>query len=1102
MGELDQWMDENYLRQLWWSMGEEVSCRISIDKYGGSYAFIDFATHEGASKALATLNGSQIPQTNKIFKLNWSNRDGNGVPIVNNETKSALNSGSSGGLNTGGDYSIFVGDLGADVDDNVLMAAFQSRYGSIRSAKVMIDPVTGYSRGFGFIRFFDENDQQRSLEEMQGVYVGSRPLRVSVARPRAKFDVGLSPHTPESEITTVFVGGLNNTITEEELCAYFGTYGDILAVKIIPNKNIAFIQYEKRISAEQAIAELNGSHLGGAKLRLSFGRTQLNTVQSMPVYQPQPPPAPVQLPPVDLVEPTRSINYFNRFEKVDKVFLNEDDNETLNGSATIVFRKIPREISRLITRHKVDGATVTVEFINDASTEQFYYSSNRRANKSVKFFAKTLSFGSLIAPKKFVSEWTTSQDIRYILQYTQRRVHIFFSHLGAEYKMEYKFKDVYGDMHFERQNDMTTLTIPLRYPGIFWKRNNNSVTEKSRSISVGYSWERVTLIPLEKSTELVTKLTKPLTPISRTDVVNIAYWRVLRLIFRPYPKFAAEFERNLKEAASFNLVPEDLRSHRPPMEVIPASTLPKPLGHVERSGLNLSFDVLYLLESIISYHYVNQYNLTDIFYNQLKQLEPDISCGLLNYIALSKKIVYDPALEFNRIWDKKGMKVKDQRSIPSHCAMLRKVIITPSHMYIQPPSLETTNRVVRHYREYSDRFIRVQFMDEGFNRVGPSLDQKTKEVVYSRIYQILKRGIQIGDRRYEFLAFSSSQLREQGCWFFAPTADLTPDMIRSWMGVFSHEKVVAKHAVRMGQCFSSTRPVYILREDQVAYIEDIKRNGYTFSDGVGKISPALAEEVAIQMDLRTVPSAFQFRLGGAKGVLTVDKSLADEVVKVQLRPSQIKFESKHLTLEVIRTSTFINGYLNRQVITLLSALGVKDEVFMELMDSMLLDINKMLEKPSEAVRVLQSNADSVGTVKSMVSLIQAGFLERKDPYITNLLSLFRINVLKDLKKKAKIIVPNGAYLLGVMDETNTLEEGEVFVQIYNNTNNNAHKEIITGEVVVFRNPCFHPGDVRIVKAVDNPDLHHLIDVVVFSSKGFRDIPSMCSGGDLDGDDYT
>lgn len=83
MGELDAWMDENYLRQLWWSMGYEVSCRISVDKYGGSYAFVDFPNHEEATKALTTYNGTSIPQTNKCFKLNWSNRDGNGVPFPN-----------------------------------------------------------------------------------------------------------------------------------------------------------------------------------------------------------------------------------------------------------------------------------------------------------------------------------------------------------------------------------------------------------------------------------------------------------------------------------------------------------------------------------------------------------------------------------------------------------------------------------------------------------------------------------------------------------------------------------------------------------------------------------------------------------------------------------------------------------------------------------------------------------------------------------------------------------------------------------------------------------------------------------------------------------
>ncbi|GAA5806841.1 hypothetical protein MFLAVUS_000189 [Mucor flavus] len=151
---------------------------------------------------------------------------------------------------------------------------------------------------------------------------------------------------------------------------------------------------------------------------------------------------------------------------------------------------------------------------------------------------------------------------------------------------------------------------------------------------------------------------------------------------------------------------------------------------------------------------------------------------------------------------------------------------------------------------------RVQFLDEGFNWVSSSLDQKTKDIVYTRIYQILKRGIQIDNRRYEFFAFSSSQLREQSCWFFARTANLAPDMVCSWMGLFSHENFVAKNAVRMGQCFSSTRPVCILQEDQVACIEDIKRNSYTISDGVGKILPALAEEVAIQMDIRMAPSAF------------------------------------------------------------------------------------------------------------------------------------------------------------------------------------------------------------------------------------------------------
>jgi len=63
------------------------------------------------------------------------------------------------------------------------------------------------------------------------------------------------------------------------------------------------------------------------------------------------------------------------------------------------------------------------------------------------------------------------------------------------------------------------------------------------------------------------------------------------------------------------------------------------------------------------------------------------------------------------------------------------------------------------------------------------------------------------------------------------------------------------------------------------------------------------------------------------------------------------------------------------------------------------------------------------------------------------------------------------------------------------------QQILTGNVMVTRNPATHPGDVRIMLAVDRPELRHLSNVVVFSSKGERPACNMMAGGDLDGDVY-
>jgi RNA recognition motif-containing protein len=44
------------------------------------------------------------------------------------------------------DYSIFVGDLGGDVTESLLLQVFQAKYRSVKSARIVTDPVTGVSK--------------------------------------------------------------------------------------------------------------------------------------------------------------------------------------------------------------------------------------------------------------------------------------------------------------------------------------------------------------------------------------------------------------------------------------------------------------------------------------------------------------------------------------------------------------------------------------------------------------------------------------------------------------------------------------------------------------------------------------------------------------------------------------------------------------------------------------------------------------------------------------------------------------------------------------------------------------------------------------------
>ena len=109
-------------------------------------------------------------------------------------------------------------------------------------------------------------------------------------------------------------------------------------------------------------------------------------------------------------------------------------------------------------------------------------------------------------------------------------------------------------------------------------------------------------------------------------------------------------------------------------------------------------------------------------------------------------------------------------------------------------------------------------------------------------------GITLLGRRYIFLAYSSSQLKEQSAWFVCTSGSqsVTADSLRAWMGDFmTTVKIPANCAARMGQCFSSTVQTSTLSRGEYRQVPDVERNGFVFSDGVGQISEQLLREVVL-----------------------------------------------------------------------------------------------------------------------------------------------------------------------------------------------------------------------------------------------------------------
>ncbi len=79
--------------------------------------------------------------------------------------------------------NLFVGSLAYATTDDGLKAHFE-QIGEVERAKVSTDRDDGRSRGFGFVTFVDEANNQKAVDQLDGKELDGRTINVSLARPR------------------------------------------------------------------------------------------------------------------------------------------------------------------------------------------------------------------------------------------------------------------------------------------------------------------------------------------------------------------------------------------------------------------------------------------------------------------------------------------------------------------------------------------------------------------------------------------------------------------------------------------------------------------------------------------------------------------------------------------------------------------------------------------------------------------------------------------------------------------------------------------------------------------------------------------------------
>ncbi|XP_059179227.1 cytotoxic granule associated RNA binding protein TIA1-like isoform X10 [Physella acuta] len=178
-------------------------------------------------------------------------------------------------------FHVFVGDLSADIEQHQLRDAFAA-YGEISDCKIIRDPATMKSRGYGFVSYVNKQDAEAAINQMNNQWLGTRPIRTNwatrkppapVVKENAKPLVYDEVFNQSSQTNcTVYCGGVTTGLTEELMRKTFAQYGTIQEVRVFKDKGYAFIRFSTKESATQAICGVHGTMVSDQPVKCSWGK--------------------------------------------------------------------------------------------------------------------------------------------------------------------------------------------------------------------------------------------------------------------------------------------------------------------------------------------------------------------------------------------------------------------------------------------------------------------------------------------------------------------------------------------------------------------------------------------------------------------------------------------------------------------------------------------------------------------------------------------------------------------------------------------------------------------------------------------------------------